>query len=398
MNIVFIGPFGLQPKSTMRERALPLAKALVSRGHRVTLLIPPWDDPERAGQSWEDEGVQVVNVTLPGPTPLFFHAGLTYSLVKRALALQPEVIHFFKPKAYAGLAHVALWGLRRLGHRSVRLVLDTDDWEQAWNDILSYSTLQKRLFAWQEIWGLRHADAVTVASRALEQWVRRYRDGASPGVHYLPNGYSPIKEEARLSLTSTTPQVVREQWRLDSAPTVLLYSRFLEFRLGRVVALVGQVARQLPQARWLIVGRGLNGEEKELERQVNQAGLGRYVNFTGWLPLDQLPAYFQAADVAIFPYDDTWLNRTKCSIKLIDLLSTGLPVVADAVGQNCEYIQHNKTGILAPAGDDVAFGQALVELLQSPDQRRRLGQAAARAIREQFDWLQLAQSVERAYH
>jgi glycosyltransferase involved in cell wall biosynthesis len=293
---------------------------------------------------------------------------------------------------------VALWGLRRLGHRSVRLVLDTDDWEQAWNDILSYSTLQKRLFAWQEIWGLRHADAVTVASRALEQWVRRYRDGASPGVHYLPNGYSPIKEEARLSLTSTTPQVVREQWRLDSAPTVLLYSRFLEFRLGRVVALVGQVARQLPQARWLIVGRGLNGEEKELERQVNQAGLGRYVNFTGWLPLDQLPAYFQAADVAIFPYDDTWLNRTKCSIKLIDLLSTGLPVVADAVGQNCEYIQHNKTGILAPAGDDVAFGQALVELLQSPDQRRRLGQAAARAIREQFDWLQLAQSVERAYH
>ena len=60
MKIVFIGPFGLQPKGTMSVRALPLAKALVNRGHKVTVLIPPWDDPDRAGQTWEDNGVQIV--------------------------------------------------------------------------------------------------------------------------------------------------------------------------------------------------------------------------------------------------------------------------------------------------------------------------------------------------
>ena len=65
MEIVFIGPFGLQPKGTMSGRALPMARALVARGHTVTVLIPPWDDPERAGQAWEDHGVQVVNVDLP---------------------------------------------------------------------------------------------------------------------------------------------------------------------------------------------------------------------------------------------------------------------------------------------------------------------------------------------
>ena len=193
MNIVFIGPFGLQPKSTMRVRALPLAKALVRRGHRLTLLLPPWDDPERAGQSWEDEGVQIVNVTLPGSTPGLFQFNLSYRLVARALALRPDVIHFFKPKAYAGLAHLALWGLRRSGQTSARLVLDTDDWEQDWNNILPYSTAQKKLFAWQEVWGLRHADAVTVASRALEQLVEPYRMGVLPEIHYLPNGYWPAR-------------------------------------------------------------------------------------------------------------------------------------------------------------------------------------------------------------
>ena len=35
-------------------------------------------------------------------------------------------------------------------------------------------------------------------------------------------------------------------------------------------------------------------------------------------------------------------------------------VVADAVGQNCEYIQAGQSGILVPAEDDTAFSQALL--------------------------------------
>lgn len=393
MKIVFIGPFGLQPKSTMRVRAMLLAKSLAGQGHQVTVLIPPWDDPERSGQRWEEDGVTIINIALPPGLPLVFHLGLTWALVTQALALEPEVIHFFKPKAYAGLAHLALWWLRRLGGRPVRLVVDSDDWEQAWNDLLPYSPLQKKLFTWQEAWGLRHADAVTVASRALETMVAGHRPDRPAAICYLPNGYWPTQNGADL-----TAGAVREKWQLGQAPVILLYSRLLEFRLERIVNLVRYVAGCLPLARWLVVGQGLQGEEQSLAAQLAQAGLADpYVRFTGWLPLEQAPAYFQAANVAIFPYDDTVLNRTKCSIKLIDLLAAGLPVVADAVGQNSEYIQPDQSGVLVPAEDDVAFGAALVELLQNPERQRRLGQAAARRMREQFNWPQLAQGVERIY-
>ena len=180
-------------------------------------------------------------------------------------------------------------------------------------------------------------------------------------------------------------------------PTILLYSRLVEFRLDRIVSLVRLVAAQLPQARWLIVGRGLQGQEKTLAAKLAQAGLDQYVHFAGW-PVHQLAAYFKAADVAIHPYDDTLLNRTKCSVKLIELLAAGVPVVADAVGQNGEYIQHNRSGLLVPAEDDIAFSQALVTLLQSPELRRQLGQAAARYIQYNFTWSRLAKIVERAYY
>jgi glycosyltransferase involved in cell wall biosynthesis len=388
MKLVFIGPFGLRPKGTMSVRALPLARALVAHGHQVTMLIPPWDDPNRAGQSWHDCGVQVVNVPLPAAgvsrLPLLFHILLTRTLAQRALALQPDAIHLFKPKAHAGLAHLFLWARQKMGPPSPRLVVDTDDWEQAWNRVLPYSAGQKWFFAWQERWGLTHAHAITAASRALMQLAAEAGVG-SDQLFYLPNGWAKTPENG----AETPPQ--------PNPSTILLYTRFAEFRLERVVSLVQQVAASVPDAHWRVVGKGFLGEEKTLQTRLREAGLAGLVDFTGWLPANQLPACFAAAAVAVHPYDDTLLNRTKCSVKLIDLLAAGVPVVADAVGQNTEYIRSGVSGILTPPEDDRAMAGAVVRLLQSPQLRAQMGQAAASFIRNNYNWQSLAQIAIKAY-
>ncbi len=396
MNIVFVGPFGLQPKGTMSVRALPLARALVSKGHAVTILIPPWDDPTRAGQTWNDHGVQVENVPLPPGIPLLFYILLTRTLAARVLTLKPDVVHFFKPKAYAGLAHLVLWWLRRLGGVKARLVLDADDWEQAWNEVLPYSRLQKKLFAWQETWGIQHADAVTAASREVEKLAGRIRGGQG-GIFYVPNGCG-VPAANNRNKEHLAGREVRERWGWgQESPVILLYSRFAEFRLTRVVTLVQRVAQRVPAARWLVVGKGLSGEDIQLARQLAQVELEDFVRLAGWQPIEALPACFSAADVAVYPYDDTLINRAKCSVKLVDLLVAGLPVVADAVGQNKAYIQHKISGILVPPEDDEAFAAALIELLQSPEKRQKLGQAAAGNVPHKFSWLRLSQEVESAY-
>ena len=82
MNVVMVGPFGLRRKGTMNARALPIARVLAARGHRVTVLVPAWDSPTDAGQEWEDHGVRVVNVSLPLRLPLIFHVLLTLRLVR----------------------------------------------------------------------------------------------------------------------------------------------------------------------------------------------------------------------------------------------------------------------------------------------------------------------------
>src|SRR5512147_67682 len=181
MRISMIGPFGLQPKGTMSVRALPMARALVQRGHAVRVIVPPWDHPEDAGRRWQDAGVEIENIELPAPTPGVFHINTTRSLVKRALDFRPDVIHCFKPKAYAGLSAWWLWQMKRVGRVKARLIVDADDWEGAggWNDLSDqlsvvsskYSWAQRKIFAWQEQWGLTHNDGVTVASKALQSIV-----------------------------------------------------------------------------------------------------------------------------------------------------------------------------------------------------------------------------------
>ncbi|PWH17686.1 MAG: glycosyl transferase family 1 [Ardenticatenia bacterium] len=393
MNVAVVGTFGLYRKGTMRARALPLACALAARGHTVRVLIPPWDSPHEAGRTQMHDGVQVIHVNLPPRLPGFFHIWLTLYLVQKALALPVDVVHCFKPKAYAGLTHFVLWWLRLAGltKRQLRLVVDEDDWEQAWNDLEAYSPVQKRFFAWQEVWGLRHADATTVASREL---VRLATQTGVPSdrVFYVPNGVWP---DAFAHCAARRVAAYKE--RPYDAPILLLYSRFLEFRLERIVRIFEHVVARQPRAHLLVVGKGLHGEEVELAGLLRQAGLAEKATFTGWVAYERLTDYFATADMALFPFDDTLINRTKCSVKLVELLAAGVPVVADAVGQNSEYILDGENGLLVQPEDDHAFGEAVLSLLRDEPLRARLGTAAAQRIREHFAWPRLVVEVERAY-
>jgi len=393
MRIVFVGPFALQPKRTMAVRALPLARALVNHGHEVHVILPPWDWPGDSGQRWEDGGIRIQNVLLPAPLPLISHASLTARLVQATMKVQPDLVHCFKPKVYAGLTEWALWQLRRGGISGSALFVDSDDWEGAggWNSLAQYSIPERRLFAWQEKWGLTHNDGLTVASRALES-IAWSMGVARDRVHYLPNG-----GRAASQASAEEVAVARGRLGIASGPVVLLYTRFFEFELDRVVEVMNGVWQQAPEAHWLVVGKGLFGEEVELQKRiVALAPEGRF-HYAGWVPESELPAMLALANVAIYPFDDNLVNRCKCPVKLTDLMSAAIPVVADRVGQIAEYIVHGESGLLSQPGDTEDLVRQTVDLLHNPEVASRMGQQAQRRILGEFGWERLAQQVEEFY-
>ncbi|HUX87486.1 MAG TPA: glycosyltransferase, partial [Chloroflexota bacterium] len=270
------------------------------------------------------------------------------------------------------------------------LALDTDDWEGAggWADRDHKAAWQRLLVGQHEKWSLRHADLVTVASRELERLATA--EGAAPV--YAPNAASPSSP----GWEPGDGHAVRQALGIGDAPIVLAYTRFVEFAPRRLAALVACLHRLRPAVHFLVVGKGLGGEAEEFQQLVAEDGLANVVHQVGWRPAADLPQYFAAADVAVYPLDDTLLNRAKCLMKLVDLLLAGVPLVADAVGQATEYVQHDETGLLVAPGDVHAMTQAVTALLDAPERRRRLGQAARSALLRDWTWERQALTIASA--
>jgi glycosyltransferase involved in cell wall biosynthesis len=392
VKIVFLAPFGIRPKGTVLARMIPLAAELQALGHEVVIIAPPYTNPEDSGRSEVVRGVRLCNIALGPRHKILAVPALAWRMFRASLAEKPDLIHLFKPKGYGGVAAMLHIALQRLGLRLPPLFLDTDDWEGegGMNELHSYSGPEKRFYRFQELWLLRRAAGVSVASRGLEQLaagagVSRERVLYLPNCAGNPGRGAGLAARARLGIA-------------PEAPVVLLYTRFFEFSQEKLYYLFTEIFRQLPQVRFLVVGKGRHGEEEALRRAARESGFDAALVMAGWVEPESIPDHLAAGDVALYPFADTLVNRTKCPAKLTEILLAQKAVVADRVGQLAEYIDDGRSGILCDPDDWQEMAQRTVELLRSPEQRRLLGDAGCRYLQERFDWGEAASRLTEFYY
>ncbi|MBA3945904.1 MAG: glycosyltransferase family 4 protein [Herpetosiphonaceae bacterium] len=387
MRVAMIAPFGIRPKGTLGQRALPLAQELHKQGIAVRIVAPAYLNPEDADTRQVVDGVEVVHVRLPRLPGAAAFAETAWTLWREAKRWRPDVLHVFKPKGYSGLAAL----LAHLDEPGLPIIQDTDDWEGwgGWNELLPYPQWMKYVFAWQERSLARQARCVTVASRRLQ--TQAWGFGIVPErVHYLPNG------------VGTPPALpdrcaARRALHLDDAPVVLLYTRFWEYPLRMIIECLVGLRSQCPQARLLVMGAGERNEAEVLQQWADRVGVAEQLDVRGWAELPMLHQAWAAADVAIVPFADSLMNRAKCSVKLLELLNAGVPVVASAVGQANEYIESERTGVLVRPDDGGVLAGATVRLLRDETLRERLGRSGQAFVQSRFGWQGLAAQLASVY-
>jgi glycosyltransferase involved in cell wall biosynthesis len=118
------------------------------------------------------------------------------------------------------------------------------------------------------------------------------------------------------------------------------------------------------------------------------AGAGRPVEVSGvtvesleW-SLEREVALFNTCDVGIYPLaDDAW-TRGKCGFKAIQFMACGVPVVASAVGVNCEIVDDGVNGFLAHTRDE--WVDKLATLCADAALRDRLGRAGRQRVDDRY--------------
>ena len=146
------------------------------------------------------------------------------------------------------------------------------------------------------------------------------------------------------------------------------FSRY--YSVDVVVKAFAEVKKEFPEATLDLVGKGpLEGEIRKLVAELNLTG----VNFTGVAAHQEIGQYYDQADIFI---NASWLDNMPLSV--IEAFASGTPVVTTSPECMPYLVQHERTGLLSPVGDEKALAANVVRLLRDADLAKRLAKNAKR--------------------
>jgi glycosyltransferase involved in cell wall biosynthesis len=144
------------------------------------------------------------------------------------------------------------------------------------------------------------------------------------------------------------------------------------------------------RGRALALTNLLTDEESAIKDLVAEKGLGDHFSF---LPFTaETGEIYSALDIVTFPNQGVGLGRP-----VLEAATYGKPVVASGSEAGAGVLLPGKTGLLLEDASPQQLAAALRLLIDDPELRQRLGEAAAEHARLRFDPALNARAVERVY-
>ncbi|WP_420642807.1 glycosyltransferase [Candidatus Leptofilum sp.] len=224
----------------------------------------------------------------------------------------------------------------------------------------AYSAEQVRRLRKFERWVCQQADWVTAVSQPDKAHLETLTNGRAP-ITVIPNSLD--VQQFQLEEADAIPSDIVFSGKMDYRPNVDAVLWFVD-------EVWPQIRQRRPFATFTIVGQKPHAR---LDRLKNEPG----ITLTGWV--DRVEPYLVGAKVFILPFRVGSGTR----LKLIEAMAAGKALVSTAVGAEGFPVAHNRELLLVDEAE--AFGTAVLQLLDNPDERKRLGQAAQQ-FAKQYDW------------
>ena len=159
-------------------------------------------------------------------------------------------------------------------------------------------------------------------------------------------------------------------------PTIVHLGRLRRYKSVEVAlrAMV-TVRERLPEARLVIVGDGPH--KSALEREAKRLGLGRAVQFLGFMGSDDLVRLLNRAHLLVNPSPKEGWGLT-----VVEANACGLPVVASDRPGLRDSVRDGETGYLVPYGDAAAFAEKSLAILEDRELWGRMSASALERVRE----------------
>ncbi|MBW7933321.1 MAG: glycosyltransferase family 4 protein [Gemmatimonadaceae bacterium] len=247
--------------------------------------------------------------------------------------------------------------------------------------------LMPRLKAGVERSVYRRADACIVLSSAFGRILHDSFDVPWEKIHVIPGGV----DCSRFAVDATRA-AAREYLGWPTDRRIVLAVRRLTRRmgLGQLVAAVARLRERVPDVLVLIAGSG--PLDSELDTQIRRAGVEAHCRLIGFVPEEDLPLAYRAADLTVVPS----VALEGYGLIVPESLAAGTPAMVTPVGGLPETVDGLSPQLVFAdvSAEAIAqgLGDALTGALPLPtsEECRRFAQA-------QNDWSAVVAQTRRVY-
>jgi glycosyltransferase involved in cell wall biosynthesis len=291
---------------------------------------------------------------------------------------RPEIVHLH----YISFLNLYSWGVRL---QSVRQVFFTDHHSRPAGYVQVQAPLWKRGAA--RLINLPLTKVICVSNYGYECMTR---------FGLLPrNRFEMIYNGVDLARVKTDPQLALDFRRRYSIPEdraiVTQVSWMIpEKGIADFLEAARLVIARNPMVQFVLVGDGAH--RAAYMKDAAAMGLDGHITWTGMIDDPFGEGVFQAADIVC--QFSRW--EEVFGWMIAEAMAHGKPVVATRVGGIPEVITESVTGHLVERGDARAMSDRILELLDDPELRMRMGGAGREAVAGKFDLQKnVAQLIDR---
>ncbi len=127
-----------------------------------------------------------------------------------------------------------------------------------------------------------------------------------------------------------------------------------------------------------------------IENLVKKLGVGDIVHFTGRIDNEEFADYYAKSTIAVVPslYEGF-------GIPAAEAMACGVPLISTSGGALPEVV--GDAGMIVPPADTQALAQAIMRLLNAPEERKKYAQAGLARVHSVFSWKKAAEEVAEVY-
>jgi glycosyltransferase involved in cell wall biosynthesis len=160
---------------------------------------------------------------------------------------------------------------------------------------------------------------------------------------------------------------LRGEYGIPAKARVILSPKILQpfYNIDVLVEALAVVVSSVPEAHLVVTEYGADPQYRAaLDDQIKRLGLGDHITFVGRIPHDQMPLYYNLADVAVGIPRSDGLPQT-----LLEAMACGVPNIVGRLGRYSEIVKDGESALFTDI-EPASLAEAILRLLQDEGLRK----------------------------